>query len=138
MAPASVTEGDLNAQMLKCQTFSVGASRRNTPKDRLSTRQVAQFSADNRNLAEEVDCIIEACDNNGDTKRGFPKHQLSNLTDQHDTDSGSTRTADITPPTDLLKPSGIDNKTDTFGNPIKPHEQVILNVFTTNVFTVRY
>lgn len=132
MAPAAVTEGDLSAPTLKCQTCSVSVSWKNTPKDRHGNRQ---FSVDDRNLAEEVDQILEACENTEGTKRSFPKRSLymcendafcCNQRDQHDTDSESTHSGDILP-TDLLKPGRSEVKRDicTFYNLNKPQKQVI-------------
>ncbi|KAF4083915.1 hypothetical protein AMELA_G00122800 [Ameiurus melas] len=115
VTPASVREGDPSS--------SVSVSWKSIQKDRLSNRQVTQFSTDGRNLAEEVDRILKECEGTKDTKRGFPKSPLymcehstfcCNQRDQHDTDIESTHTADIILPTDLFKPGRFEDKKDIY------------------------
>ncbi|KAK2843239.1 hypothetical protein Q7C36_011454 [Tachysurus vachellii] len=123
VTPASVTEGDPRSQMLKCQTSSVSVFRKNTHKDRLSNKQVTQFSVDDSNLAEDVD-----------RKSAFQKSPLYlcenytfcyNQIHQHDTDTESTHTVDNIVPTDLLKPGTFEDKWDTcaFNKLSKPQKQ---------------
>lgn len=136
VAPVSVTEGDPSAQALKCQTSSVGVTQKNTLKDRLGNRL---FSMDDRILAEEVDRILEECENTKDTKKSFPESPLSmcenyafccNRRDRRDTDTKSRRSADILP-TDLLKLGRFEDKKDicTCNNINKPQKQVIFKLF---------
>ncbi|KAB5562443.1 hypothetical protein PHYPO_G00017820 [Pangasianodon hypophthalmus] len=133
VAPASMTEGDPSAQILECQTSSVSVPQKNIQKDRLSNRRVAQFSADDRNLGEEVDRILKACENTEDTKRGFWESPLYvcenyafcyNQRDQRHTDAESTHTADILL-SDLLTPGGFEDRKDicTFSKLNKPQKQ---------------
>ncbi|MCJ8737015.1 hypothetical protein PDJAM_G00018990, partial [Pangasius djambal] len=134
VAPASMAEGDPSAQTLKCQTSSVSVSQKNIQKDRLSNRRVTQFSADDRNLGEEVDQILKACENTEDTKRGVRESPLYvcenyafcyNQRDQRDTDAESTHTADIILLTDLLMSGEFEDRKDicTFSKVNKPQKQ---------------
>ncbi|KAG7328156.1 hypothetical protein KOW79_008100 [Hemibagrus wyckioides] len=118
VTPASVAEGDTRAQTLKCQTSRVRVSRGNTQRNRISNKKVAEFSADHSSLAEEVDRILETCENTRNTeKRSFQKSPLYlcekytfcyNHRDQRDT----IHTSDIIVPSDLLKPGRLEDKKD--------------------------
>ncbi|KAM9466572.1 uncharacterized protein Hap1MRO34_015645 isoform 1-T3 [Clarias gariepinus] len=137
VAPASVTEGDPSTQMLKCQTSSIGVSPKNTQKDQLSNRKVTVVSADNENLEEELNRILEACKNTEDPQKGIQKcsvYMCGNYTfcynqrDQRSTHTESACRADVILPNDLLKPVGFEDQMDicTFNMLNNPQKQTVM------------
>ncbi|KAF5899554.1 uncharacterized protein DAT39_010707, partial [Clarias magur] len=135
VAPA--TEADPSTQMLKCQTSSIGVSQKNIQKDQLSNRKVTVVSADNENLAEELDRILEACRNTEEPKKGIQKcsvYMCGNYTfcynqrEQRSTQTESTCIADVILPSDLLKSGRYEDQKDicTFNMLNKPQKHTVM------------